>query len=335
MGREKQSIKGVIPLEEAYTKLRAIQNFLYEKSGGKAYVNSFEPANKPQKVYLEDGITVQTDVKYGEEYPNSYVDIYYKESEEKRPVFFYIHGGGFFMGHKCSGDPLGMGQGDMFPYFKKIIALGYNLVSVDYALSPDYQIPVQLIQVNDAIRFVLEQKETWNIDADRIVIGGGSAGADFSELYGWMLEDPDYAAEFGVQCAVNKEQVKGLILDEPAMNITEFNSADMYAMFEGWTGEDDVLNGKYAKLLDVPKHIHGTYTPSFLVASNKEGEPFFYDHCTELAKVLDDLGVFYDFVYPREEEGRFPHGYLMEFEKNEVAVAHLERELQFLKKCME
>ena len=91
MEREKQSIKGVIPLEEAYTKLRAIQNFLYEKSGGKAYVNSFEPANKPQKVYLEDGITVQTDVKYGEEYPNSYVDIYYKESEEKRPVFFYIH----------------------------------------------------------------------------------------------------------------------------------------------------------------------------------------------------------------------------------------------------
>ena len=59
MEREKQSIKGVIPLEEAYTKLRAIQNFLYEKSGGKAYVNSFEPANKPQKVYLEDGITVQ------------------------------------------------------------------------------------------------------------------------------------------------------------------------------------------------------------------------------------------------------------------------------------
>ena len=334
MEKENQKINGVVPLEEAYEKLRAIQKFLYETSGGKVYVNSFEPASEPQKVEREDGITVWTDVKYGDQYPNSYVDIYYRESAEKRPVFFYIHGGGFFMGHKCAGDPLGMGQGDMFPYFKKIIDSGYNFVSIDYALSPDYQIPVQLIQVNDAIRFVLEQKEKWNIDDQKIVIGGGSAGADFSEIYGWMLEDPDYAARFNVQCTIKKEQVKGLILDEPALNIAEFNSADMYAMFEGWTGENDIPNGKYAKLLDVPKHIHGTYTPSFLVASNKEGEPFFYEHCAELAKVLENLGVFYDFVYPGEEEGRFPHGYLMEFEKNEVAAKHLERELQFLKNCI-
>ena len=59
MKKESQNIKGVMPLEEAYAKLRTIQNFLYEKSGGTAYVNSFEPANKPRKTQLEDEIIVQ------------------------------------------------------------------------------------------------------------------------------------------------------------------------------------------------------------------------------------------------------------------------------------
>ena len=75
---------GTMPLKEADAKLRFIQNMLFEKSNGSMYVNSFDPAFPPQKTVRDDGIIIENDIKYGEKYNNSYLDIYYKESAVPR-----------------------------------------------------------------------------------------------------------------------------------------------------------------------------------------------------------------------------------------------------------
>lgn len=319
-------------LKKADRKLRFIQDLLYKKTKGVMYVNSFDPPAPPKRVVREDGIIIDSNVKYGEAYPNSFLDVYYKLSDHPRPTYFYFHGGGFFMGHKDSGDPLALQTSEKLGFISEIVNLGYNVVNVDYALTPDYRLPVQLIQVNEAFRFVLANKEKWNIDESRLVMGGGSAGADFSEIYGLMLMDPAYATEFGVECSVSREQIRGLVIDEAALNIMTFKNADMYAMFEAWTGEEDIVNGKFSNLIDVPKHIKDTYFPSFIVASNYEAH--FYDHAKELHDVLDRIGVYNEFVYPDKSLGEFKHGYIGDFASNPVSREHFDQELAFLKRCM-
>jgi len=323
--------KGIMPLEQADAKLKFIQKTLFDKSNGAMYVNSFDPAFPPQKTVRDDGIIIENDVKYGEQFPNSYLDVYYKESDTPRPTYFYFHGGGFFMGHKHIGDPIAIKTADNLSFISVLVENGFNVVNVDYALTPDYRFPVQLIQMNEAIRYVVDNKEKWGIDDRNIIIGGGSAGADMSEIYGMMLVDVEYAAAIGIKCAVTKDQVKGLILDEPALSITTFNNENMYAMFEGWTGEEDVVNGKYSKLLDVPKHIKNEFIPSFIIASN--AEPFFYEHCKELSEVLDRIGVYNELVYPDPSLGVFQHGFISDFASNKVAADYFAKEVEFMKRC--
>jgi acetyl esterase/lipase len=323
---------GTMPLAEADEKLKFIQKMLFEKSNGSMYVNSFDPAFPPQKTVRDDGIIIENDIKYGEQFPNSYLDVYYKESDTPRPTYFYFHGGGFFMGHKHIGDPIAIKTADNLSFISVLVENGFNVVNVDYALTPDYRFPVQLIQMNDAIEFMIDHKEQWGIDDRNIIIGGGSAGADMSEIYGMMLVDEEYASAIGINCAVTKEQVKGLVLDEPALSITTFNNENMYAMFEGWTGEEDVVNGKYSKLLDVPKHIKDEFIPSFIIASN--AEPFFYEHCKELSDLLNRIGVYHEFVYPDPSLGVFQHGFMSNYATNEIIGNYFEKEVAFMKKCV-
>lgn len=48
--------------------------------------------------------------------------------------------------------------------FDKLVENGYNLVNVNYALVPDYKFPVPVIQMNQAINFLVENSEKYNLN---------------------------------------------------------------------------------------------------------------------------------------------------------------------------
>jgi len=74
--------------------------------GGKE-ANSFSPRAEPKSELRSDGVYYRTEVNFGSEYPNSYLDIYYPGAvEEDRPTYIYWHGGGHIFGDKNLGDPL-------------------------------------------------------------------------------------------------------------------------------------------------------------------------------------------------------------------------------------
>lgn len=129
-----------------------IQDALYK---GKP-INSFEPFNPPGRNVKSNGVLYVNDIKYADEYPNSYLDISYPNTDSsiKRPTIVLFHGGGYFGGDKAMGDPMAVND-DANMLFDKLVENGYNLVNVNYALVPDYKFPVPVIQMNQAINFLV------------------------------------------------------------------------------------------------------------------------------------------------------------------------------------
>lgn len=176
--------------------------------------NSFEPLYTPGEGVTENGQYKINDIAYGTEYPNSFLDITYPDSnmEIDRPTLFYFHGGGFFGGSKNMGDP--MAASEATALLDDLCAQGYNLVNVDYALVSDYHFPVPLIQMNEAIRFVEEHKDEYHINMDNIILMGSSAGAIMTAQYGTVISSPEYAAILNIEPALNQEQVSAVFIDD-------------------------------------------------------------------------------------------------------------------------
>jgi acetyl esterase/lipase len=61
---------------------------------------------------------------------------------------------------------------------------GYALASVDYSLSFDRKWPAQLFQIRTAISWLKENSPRYNIDPDRVVVWGMSAGGHLAALIG-------------------------------------------------------------------------------------------------------------------------------------------------------
>jgi acetyl esterase len=87
------------------------------------------------------------------------------------PGLVYLHGGGWTLFSIDTHDRV------MREYAARA---GCCAIGVDYALSPESKFPVPLWQVVDVVRWLVEQARELGIQADRLAIGGDSAGANLS-----------------------------------------------------------------------------------------------------------------------------------------------------------
>jgi acetyl esterase len=92
-------------------------------------------------------------------------------SGELLPALVYFHGGGFVVGDL-----------DMVETVCRTICrdAGIVVVSVDYRLAPEHPYPAGLEDAITATRWVVEQSATLGVAADRIAIGGDSAGGNLA-----------------------------------------------------------------------------------------------------------------------------------------------------------
>ena len=98
-----------------------------------------------------------------------HADVYSPGASGKpRPVVLWIHGGALIMGNR---------EGVSAPVKTWAAAAGYVLVSIDYRLAPETQLPAIITDVEDAYAWIRrEGKRLFNGDASRIAVAGGSAG---------------------------------------------------------------------------------------------------------------------------------------------------------------
>lgn len=178
------------------------------------FKNSAASTASPGATVLRNGAMRINDVQYGVEYPNSFLDIYIADNDPttRRPTFVYVHGGGFVVGDKVSGDPAAKGIDGFSIVSDPILAAGFNLVSFDYALAPEFKYPVPLIQLSQAVAFLQEHGAEHGIDMSELIVGGGSAGGHIAAQFGLVESDPVYAARVGI-LPVTHGTLKALALD--------------------------------------------------------------------------------------------------------------------------
>lgn len=87
------------------------------------------------------------------------------------PALVYAHGGGWVVGDRASEDAS-----------LRILAnaLGYPVVSLDYALAPERPFPAPLDDVVALFRDVRRRARDMGLDSDRLALGGTSAGANLA-----------------------------------------------------------------------------------------------------------------------------------------------------------
>lgn len=126
------------------------------------------------------------DVAYGE-HPKQRFDLWLAKSTDGKPtpLCIYIHGGGFRGGDKR------VNANVPAPYLAK----GISFAAMNYRLSEGGKNPYP-IAMHDAARglqTIRSRAKEWNIDPDRVVCYGGSAGAGISLWLGFHedLADPD------------------------------------------------------------------------------------------------------------------------------------------------
>jgi len=120
-----------------------------------------------------DEVRVSRDVEYGRvEDVSLKLDLYVPATVKAPPLVVWIHGGAWRSGSKNN------------PSVLPLTDRGYAVASVDYRLSPVAPFPAQIHDIKAAIRYLRANAKEQGIDAGRIAISGGSAGAHLAALVG-------------------------------------------------------------------------------------------------------------------------------------------------------
>lgn len=92
---------------------------------------------------------------------------------ERAPGFVFFHGGGLVAGSIATHDRIAAALAHV---------TGCRLVSVDYRLAPEHKYPAAVDDAIAATEWVARQASSLGIDAERLVVGGDSAGATLAAI---------------------------------------------------------------------------------------------------------------------------------------------------------
>lgn len=306
------------------THTQIIVGMIQKGMYGDSSPNSFEPLNTPSEGVTAMGQYKISDIKYGTEYSNSFLDITYPDSntEIDHPTLFYFHGGGFFGGSKNMGDP--MAANEATALIDDLCAQGYNIVNVDYALVPDYHFPVPLIQMNEAIRFIAEHKDEYHINIDNIILMGSSAGAIMTAQYGTVISNPEYAALLKIEPVLDREQIYAAVIDDSPINYRNMKLG-CKMLVGNYVKGSIYLNEDELNRYECIPHMTSDYPAAFLLDSEYRND------MAAMADKLKETGAEHILVDPFIEHGEVkPHCFVANERNDPIAKEAFDRLITFL-----
>jgi len=132
---------------------------------------------------------VERDIHYSDLHERNVLDFYPAKDGDSAgaPIYVWFHGGGFRQGDKKSVE---RGSSQMLQAY---LDAGYAVVSCNYPLL-DKENGIDYLDImrhcGRAVQFIRSKSEEWDIDPEKVCIGGASAGALISQ---WLAYSDDLA----------------------------------------------------------------------------------------------------------------------------------------------
>lgn len=278
--------------------------------------------SKHKAAVQNKNVAVYSDITYMEGLPNSQLDILmpnHVNANDKLPVIFWAHGGGFIAGDKQYKNAL----------LSHIVERGYVVVNVNYALAPEYQYPTPLIQMRHAVDFIKANEQNLPVDLNQVIIGGDSAGAQINSQFAAIQTNETLRRQMDFPQQFTPSQIKGAIFlggfyDMQTVRETEFPRIDLF--MRSYTGVKDWEHQfKNITEMSTAEQVTKQYPATYL--SVGDADPFTTQNKTfEKALRAHDVQVdthFYDGSH------HLRHQYQFHLEKPE-SKENLKRILSFL-----
>ena len=153
----------------------------------KLFYKKQNPPKKLQEALV--GLTLIQDIIYDEENDQK-LDIMYPShtAEDKYPVVFEIHGGGFSAGDK---------RYRLYHCAEIARKSGALVVNVNHPLGANNPCPKPMRCLVRAFNWVVENADKYNMDLSRMLVTGDSSGAYYAALLAMLPDNPKLREAYG------------------------------------------------------------------------------------------------------------------------------------------
>ena len=175
-------------------------NWIMKKAGDKALKVD---VGKLDLTRLPEEVTEINDISYMEDdLPGHKLDIYIRKDGKKKPILIDIHGGGFISEDKAMNRLFGN-------YMAK---LGFVVFEINFRIAyPEWTVFDQITDIDRAVRFVLDNAESYECDKDQLYIAGHSSGGVLAVSEALLCVDPEMRSAYGIED--RDYSYKGIITD--------------------------------------------------------------------------------------------------------------------------
>jgi acetyl esterase len=273
--------------------------------------------------HVPEGIASRLDIAYGPG-ASERLDVFHPEGAMALPTIVWVHGGAWIAGSK---------EG-ISNYLRVIAGKGYTAIAIEYSTGYGTAYPEPVRQVNDALAYVVANAVTLNVDADRIVLAGDSAGAQIASQVALLSTDPAYAERLGILPAAAAGTLKGMVLVSGAYDLERLTFDGNMGWFErtvlwAYSGIRDFMSDERFRMASIVGNLTAEFPPAFITSGN--GDPL-EPQAHRMADRLTELGVPVDVVfYAADLDPPLGHEYQFDLDRGEGAAA-FDAMLAFLRK---
>lgn len=312
-------------------------DFLMKKATG--ITNSYQPVGKQEVKKYQKKFTQIRNIEYGSEFPNSFLDIYLTNTQTTKPTYIYLHGGGFLTGDKEAFDPLASKNDDI--YFSTLLNAGYNIVSINYGLTPEQKFPTQIEQISQAVTFLKSSTKEYNLNTKSFVLAGSSAGGFIIGQFSLVQTNDKYAHNINIAPVLSASEIAAVVFDSALLDISrisEIQTPDILTEFLfKQAGKYYLTRNNEIFLRNSNPEIHAgiittnltkNFPPTFVADGNTST---FSEQANDLSERLTTLGVHNELFLATK--GNVVHGFMASSSK--ATKIYNDKKMDFLEKLID
>jgi acetyl esterase/lipase len=157
-------------------------------------------------------------------------DLYLPRRRGRLPVVLTVHGGGW----------ANRSRDDMTNISEQLAQRGYAVLNLDYRFAPRYPYPAQLLDLQQALRWITANAARYDFDPARISAWGYSSGAHLAALLGGL--DDEHLPE---DATPGLPRLRAVVAGGIPADLRSYDDSPIVKRFLG--GSLDEMPGRYAE----------------------------------------------------------------------------------------